>query len=416
MSDLRYIVASPEKVRFLHFNGQFRKVKDVAVEHKARVAVNFGFFSMSPNHPKDSYPVGQVMLEGKNLVLSPAGIEQFHGVYCRDGKVNIWQWLPGNCDWGVRAGPRLVEARQICERSITEPAWTAGGIRPTSALPRVAIGVKADGQVVLAYWPGATIRQAAQDMLGLGCIEAVAGDGGGSASWYDSQNPGHTVSQRLVPNCFIIESEADPEPTKFKPMKIYISPSQQPENLGIGDYGTEQRRMFELGWLVASYLSRMGHQVKVSGPGMNVRNEVIPESNSWGAEYHLCLHSNAFQGKGKGVVGIHWPGSVKGEKVTRAVSEALATFNPNGLGRVGAESQWWEVSLTNAAAVYIEVGFHDRADEAEWIVRDMDRIASTIANAMSLGAGLPTPTPDPNLIRAQAAEAKLAEIKRILEC
>ncbi len=412
---MKYIVASPEKVRFLHFDGKFRLVKDAVTERKARAAINFGFFAMSANHPAGSRSVGQVMTNGKNVVLSPA--DHFHAIYKKDGKINFWQWLPADCEWGIRAGPRLIKDGRICNESINDSAWVRGGIQPlNSSIPRVAIGQRKDKKTVLAYWPRASVMQMAQDMLNLGCIEALAGDGGGSASWYDSQRSEDTVSQRLVPNCFIIESEADLEPTKFKPMKIYISPSQQPENLGIGDYGTEQRRMFELGWLVASYLSRMGHQVKVSRPGMNVRNEIIPESNSWGAEYHLCLHSNAFQGKGKGVVGIHWPGSVKGEKVTRAVSEALATLNPNGLGRVGAESQWWEVSLTNAAAVYIEVGFHDRADEAEWIVRDMDRIASAIANAMSLGAGLPTPTSDPNLTRAQAAEAKLAEIKRILEC
>lgn len=213
---MRYIVASPDKVRLLHFSGKFKLVRDTAAEHKARAAINFGFFVMAPAHPVGSRPVGQMMLKGVNYVWPSAECAHFHAVYQKDGKVQFWDWLPAGCEWGLRAGPRLVEDGKVCERSISDPAWDRGGIGIAAPKPRVAIGVRADGQVVLAYWDGATIRQAAQDMLHLECVEALAGDGGGSASWYDAERPEDTVSQRMVPNCFIIENGARPEPKPDK--------------------------------------------------------------------------------------------------------------------------------------------------------------------------------------------------------
>lgn len=413
---MKYIVASPEKVRFLHFNGQFRKVKDVAVEHKARAAINFGFFSMNSQHPVGSYPVGQVMLEGKNLVLSPAGIEHFHSAYKKDGKVSVWQWIPEGSDWGIRAGPRLIESGQICERSISDSAWAAGGIRPTSALPRVAIGIRADSRVVLAYWPGATIRQAAQDMLNLGCVEALAGDGGGSASWYDSKNPGHTVSQRLVPNCFIIEDGSTPGGSDtMARLRVYLSPSNQVHNLGVGDYGTEQSRMHALAWRVGAHLAMAGADVAISRPDQSI-SEIVITSDTYKPAYHISLHSNA--GGGKGVEGFHWPGSVKGQTLTKDIVQALSKLNPGGYRRVEPNSTFGEITGPNAICSYIEVGFHDNPQEVEWIMREAEAIALTIAQVVCRHLGLPIPNPAPDSSQAarqlEVAEAKLTEIRKIV--
>lgn len=55
---MRYVIADEDKVKFVHFDGKFKYVKDAAKEHNAAAAINFGFFSMSANHPVGSYPVG----------------------------------------------------------------------------------------------------------------------------------------------------------------------------------------------------------------------------------------------------------------------------------------------------------------------------------------------------------------------
>ena len=212
---MKHIVASPERVKLAHFGGAFRLVKDAAREVGAACAINFPFFSMAKSHPQGSYPVGQVQLNGTNVVLTPH-IEHFYGVFRKGGKVQFWHWLPNGCEWGVRAGPQLIEMRTICEMSIRDPEWVAGGIQPDASIPRVAIGIRADDAVVLAYTDGATIREFTEYMLSLGCVDALAGDGGGSASWY---TPNEAIGARAVPGMFYVEGDAPPieEPTLVLP-------------------------------------------------------------------------------------------------------------------------------------------------------------------------------------------------------
>ncbi len=379
---MKYIVASPEKVRLLHFGGGFRLVRDVAKEAGARAAINFGFFSMSKNHPKDSYPVGQVMVDGKNLVLSPAGIEHFHSVYRKDDGIKFWQWLPHGCDWGVRAGPRLVENGQICEWGIADPAWVKGGIRPASALPRVAIGIRADGQVVLAYWDAATIRQAAQDMLNLGCVEALAGDGGGSASWYDSQNLQHTVGQRLVPNCFIVEGDSSeqpqpeprPSPGGEKNMIVCIDPGHggpDPGALGRGCV-READVVLDISLHLGRYLKQAGIDVIFTrttdvdlAPGNDDKEELQARcdvANNARADLFVSVHADAFtQSSVRGTRCYHYPTSVKGQAAARAIADSIRP-----MAQVAGASQnmatissanYYVLKNTVMPAVLVETGF-----------------------------------------------------------
>lgn len=378
MSDLRYIVASPEKVRLLHFGGGFRLVRDVAKEADARAAINFGFFSMSANHPKDSYPVGQAIINSKNEVLSPKGIEHFHAVYKRGGKVSIWQWLPADCDWGIRAGPRLIESGQICERSIADSAWVSGGINPATARSRVGIGIRADNQVVLAYWDAATIRQAAQDMLNLGCVEAVAGDGGGSASWYDSENPGHTVSQRLVPNCFIVEGDSSeqpqpepkPSPGGEKNMIVCIDPGHGGPDPGAVNpiLGLREKDItLEVSKRLAEYLKQAGVRVILTrdkdtdlSPGLDDKEEMRARAkiaNDAKADYLVSIHANSFHDQtANGVEVSYWPGSIKGEALAKSILDAMHIAG--GLPKRRTFGQTLLIhSYGNMVTVTVEIGF-----------------------------------------------------------
>ncbi len=379
---MKYIVASPFRVRFLHFNGKFRKVKDVAVEHKARAAINFGFFSMSVDHPAGSYPVGQVMVDGKNLVLSPAGIEHFHSVYKKDGKISFWQWLPAGCEWGIRTGPRLVESGQICERSISDPKWVTGGVGPTASRSRVAIGIRADSRVVLVYWEAATIRQAAQDMLNLGCVEAVAGDGGGSASWYDSENLQHTVSQRLVPNCFIVESDSSeqpqpepkPSPGGEQNMIVCIDPGHggpDPGALGRGCV-READVVLDISLHLGRYLKQAGIDVIFTrttdvdlAPGNDDKEELQARcdvANNARADLFVSVHADAFtQSSVRGTRCYHYPTSVKGQAAARAIADSIRP-----MAQVAGASQnmatissanYYVLKNTVMPAVLVETGF-----------------------------------------------------------
>jgi N-acetylmuramoyl-L-alanine amidase len=380
---MRYIVAAPCRVRPLHFGGGFRLVRYAARIVGARCAINFGYFSMAATHPEGSYPVGQVTVDRTIHVWPDESCGHFHGVYYKDGALRFWHWLPEGVEWGLRAGPRLIEGGKVCDMSIADIAWELGGVLIGKKNARVAVGVRADGMVVLAYWDAVDMWQAARDMLALGCVEALAGDGGGSASWYCPET-GDAIGERVVPNMLYVEGDAPaPTPRPHKALKLYLSPSQQPDNIGVGDYGDERAQMYRLAYVLAARLAQVDDvTVAVALPGMRM-SEIVGESNYFGATVHVCLHSNAsVKHDAIGCEVFYCPGSVVGKRLAERVYEKLCDENPHG-GRRCAATGFYELKWTDAPAVYVEVGFHDNAEEAEWIRKSVTGIAKAIAAAIS---------------------------------
>jgi hypothetical protein len=98
----------------------------------------------------------------------------------------------------------------------------------TAQAPRTAVGVKADGSTVFytidgrqsGYSVGASMKQVAQRLVELGCVEAMCLDGGGSTS-FGASLPGETSfsllnspsdgSQRAVTNAlFLVAQQTEP--------------------------------------------------------------------------------------------------------------------------------------------------------------------------------------------------------------
>lgn len=107
-----------------------------------------------------------------------------------------------------------------------------------SANPRTALGIKADGTVILytidgrrpGHSVGASVRQVAARLLELGCVDAVLFDGGGSttfgvtdaiASGFSLQNKPSEGSQRAVTNALFFVTQT---PATGTLGSIYISP------------------------------------------------------------------------------------------------------------------------------------------------------------------------------------------------
>lgn len=108
--------------------------------------------------------------------------------------------------------------------SLVENGQTVSGL-PSGAAPRTAIGVRADGSVVFytidgrqsGYSVGASYTQVAQRLIELGCVQAVALDGGGSTT-IGATMPGDTGftvlnkpsggSERKVSNCILLVTAA----------------------------------------------------------------------------------------------------------------------------------------------------------------------------------------------------------------
>lgn len=162
--------------------------------------------------------------------------------------------------------------------------------------------------------------------------------------------------------------------------KIYISPSSQPANTYAVGNTNEQEQCRKIGADLEVELDRCGFNAKVGLSGtMYTRTD---ESNSFGADLHLPIHTNGFDGK---VAGLRIMVSKMGgeaEKIAKAIMATLAPITPGTSDGVGAYPSLYEIKSTNAICVYIEVGFHDNPEEAKWIIEHTKDIAVAIAKGL----------------------------------
>ena len=80
---------------------------------------------------------------------------------------------------------------------------------------------------------------------------------------------------------------------------IYLSPSTQENNVGAGNYGTEEQRMNEIMDLIENQLR--GHYILYRNrPNMTLQ-QVVADSNAKNPDLHFALHSNAGAAAGPNV-------------------------------------------------------------------------------------------------------------------
>lgn len=158
-------------------------------------------------------------------------------------------------------------------------------------------------------------------------------------------------------------------------MKIYLSPSSQFGNLySYGGYNEAEVCGMIAGTAYAA-LKRNGYDVKLGSiyTSMEYRTQ---ESNEWGADYHLPIHTNA--GGGEGTVVFCYSGS-RNDKYLKAVYDALAEVSPGKDRGIKANDGLYEVNVANGVTIYTETEFHDDADLAKWIVENVAVIGEAIA-------------------------------------
>jgi len=153
-------------------------------------------------------------------------------------------------------------------------------------------------------------------------------------------------------------------------MKIYLSPSLQEHNVGVGDFGTEMHRAFQVTGLTATYLVNAGHKVRTSlQPWSELEAsallaKVVNDSNAWGADVHVCLHTNAGPPAADGTLVLHYPGSAKGKRLAECVYKRLAAVSPGSDLGVASEPVFYETRKANAVVAYVEACYHTNAVEA----------------------------------------------------
>lgn len=168
-------------------------------------------------------------------------------------------------------------------------------------------------------------------------------------------------------------------------MKVYISPSMQKYNAYAAGGTTEAEQCHRIGEYAAKAMERCGIEVKLA-PASQTAEQNVAESNAWGADYHICIHTNA--GGGRDVV-VFTSAKNLADPCAKAVYEAIDALD-NHVGVYGIrEAAFYEIKATTAKCIYVEAEFHDAFDLAMWIIDNTERIGEAICAGMCIGLGIP---------------------------
>lgn len=163
-------------------------------------------------------------------------------------------------------------------------------------------------------------------------------------------------------------------------IKIYLSPSDQTSNKYAAGNTNEAVQCRRIADACEVALKRCGFEVKNNKTSSMAAR--CSESDAWGADLHVPIHTNAYNGSVTGTRLFCYSTGGAGYKACQAVFAALAPLTPGTSENIRANPGLYEVSNPNAPTVYIEVDFHDVAAVAKWIIENVEAIGEAIAKGI----------------------------------
>lgn len=165
--------------------------------------------------------------------------------------------------------------------------------------------------------------------------------------------------------------------------KIYISPSNQEANLYATGGTNEKEQCHKIARACYNYLKTKGFNVKCTyNDNMYER---VSESNAFGADIHLAIHTNATVNHnvtGGAQILLY---SLTGErkKVGEAVLNRLAPITPGkSAEKLIEKPSFYEVNSATGITVYCECEFHDTKEGSDFIIKNTKLIGETIAKGI----------------------------------
>lgn len=162
--------------------------------------------------------------------------------------------------------------------------------------------------------------------------------------------------------------------------KVYISPSDQVGNkyaYGDTNEAIQCRRIADA---LEVALKRCGIEVRNNKTdGMATRCE---ESDRWGADLHVPIHTNAYNGEVTGTRIFCYSKGSKGYKAAHAIFDALAPVTPGTSENVSVNATLYETRVPAAPTAYVECEFHDVPEMAKWIIENVVTIAEAICEGI----------------------------------
>ena len=177
---------------------------------------------------------------------------------------------------------------------------------------------------------------------------------------------------------------------------LFLSPSTQYFNPYVTT-GDERYWMNALADEMMPYLRTSGINVTRNDPNGSAAQS-IRDSNASRQDFHLALHSNAspqaLAGRLRGIDLYYYPTSEAGLRMANILADNLKTVYPDP-ARVQARPSAiiGELRRTRVPAVLAELGYHDNADDANWLTGNLDAVARSLALGVTEYFGVPFLTP-----------------------
>lgn len=162
--------------------------------------------------------------------------------------------------------------------------------------------------------------------------------------------------------------------------KIYISPSSQPDNMYAVGNVSEQTICRRIASELKEELDRCGFTAYAATYGTMYTRAA--ESDKLGVDLHLPIHTNACNGKVAGLRIMVYKMGGEAEQIARAIDKYLAPITPGESDGISAQPQLYEIKATGAPCVYIEAGFHDNPEEAQWLIDHTKETAVAICKGL----------------------------------
>lgn len=167
--------------------------------------------------------------------------------------------------------------------------------------------------------------------------------------------------------------------------KIYLSPSNQYGNQYAYGDTNEMEQCNRIADYARIALERCGFVVKKAPKGQDMWVS-IRESNDWGADLHIPIHTNAYNGTTGGTIVFVYNKSSYIMKLAEPIYEYVQSvaIGDTDYG-IRTYPELAEINATTAVAVYIEVDFHDNKEIAKWLIEHPQLIGEAIAMGVCKG-------------------------------
>lgn len=184
-------------------------------------------------------------------------------------------------------------------------------------------------------------------------------------------------------NSILYESYLSKDEVQPNGIKIYLSPSNQDANIYAIGNTNEMIQCNIIAEAVEEYLLEHGFNVK-RAPMNQDMYVTIDESNYWGADLHVPIHTNAFDGSltGGTLIMIYNFADTENVKAARNILDSLAPITPGSDYPLKQRKDLHELSDIEAMSVYVECEHHDTVEGASFIINNTDKIAEAIAKGI----------------------------------